>query len=127
MSPLASDDRWPCFLPAIEVFSQVLSRPEPELALLDAGRRDLSLDAGLPRPLSRGRIGQDRSPAPEWWRVTSLMDHHAFLTLRAEDDLSPGDYVALGISHPCTTLDKWRYIPEISASGMITGVISTSF
>lgn len=127
VSPLASDDRWPCFLPAIEVFSQVLSRPEPELALLDAGRRDLSFDAGLPRPLSRGRIGQDRSPAPKWWRVTSLMDHHAFLTLRAEDDLSPGDYVALGISHPCTTLDKWRYIPEISADGTVTSVIATSF
>ena len=127
VSPLASDDRWPCFLPAIEVFSQVLSRPEPGLALLDAGRRDLSFDAGLPRPLGRGRIGQDRSPAPEWWRVTSLMDHHAFLSVGAEDELSPGDYVALGISHPCTTLDKWRHIPEINAEGTVIGVITTSF
>ena len=127
VSPLASDDSWPCFLPAIEVFAQVLSRPEPGLALLDAGRRDLSFDAGLPRPLARGRIGQDRAASPEWWSVTSLMDHHTFLSVGERDDLRPGDYVVLGISHPCTTLDKWRYIPEISTDGTVADVIATRF
>lgn len=127
VSPLGSNDRWPSFLPAIEVFCQVLSRPEPGLALLDAGRRDMSFDAGLPRPVGRGRIGQDRSPVPESWRVVSLMDQHAFLTIGHQDPLNPGDYVVLGISHPCTTFDKWRFIPEINASGTVTNVISTSF
>lgn len=26
----------------------------------------------------------------------------------------PGDLVSLGISHSCTTLDKWRVIPVVS-------------
>src|SRR5262249_4291641 len=41
----------PRFPPAIEIWAQVLSRPEPGLALLGLGRRDAGSDSGLPMPL----------------------------------------------------------------------------
>jgi D-serine dehydratase len=42
------------------------------------------------------------------WQVTNLNDQHAYLRLDPGAALAPGDVVGLGISHPCTTLDKWR-------------------
>ena len=38
-----------------------------------------------------------------------------------------GDRVALGISHPCTTFDKWRWLALIDDDGAVTGAISTRF
>jgi D-serine dehydratase len=38
-----------------------------------------------------------------------------------------GDRVALGISHPCTTFDKWRWMAIIEDDGRISGAISTHF
>lgn len=38
--------------PAMQVWAPVLSHPEPGLALVGMGRRDVSFDAGLPVPLS---------------------------------------------------------------------------
>ncbi|MCL2780967.1 MAG: alanine racemase [Actinomycetia bacterium] len=100
--------------PAITIWAQVLSVPEPGLALLGAGRRDVpyDLDAPVPlwwrRPAAHGRLG-----APTLFhqtaRVRGFDDQHAFLVL---DDrpapLAVGDVVGLGISHPCTAFDKWR-------------------
>ncbi|MBE1550182.1 D-serine deaminase-like pyridoxal phosphate-dependent protein [Mycobacterium sp. OAS707] len=37
--------------PALQVWAQVMSRPEPGLALLTMGRRDVSFDQDLPMPL----------------------------------------------------------------------------
>jgi D-serine deaminase-like pyridoxal phosphate-dependent protein len=102
--------------PAITVWGQVLSAPEPGLVLLGVGRRDVSFDIDLPLPLwvrtpgSDGRLGRAR-PLPGA-RVTALNDQHAYVALdgAAGDGgaPAPGDVVGLGISHPCTTLDKWR-------------------
>ena len=47
----------PALAPALELWAQVLSRPEPELALLCAGRRDTSFDQGMPVPLRIRRPG----------------------------------------------------------------------
>ncbi len=38
----------PRLLPALEVWARVLSTPEPGLAILSAGKRDLSYDIDLP-------------------------------------------------------------------------------
>ncbi|HEX3647405.1 MAG TPA: hypothetical protein VHV49_03200, partial [Pseudonocardiaceae bacterium] len=40
---------------------------------------------------------------------------------------APGDEVCLGISHPCTTFDKWRWIPVLDGEDRITDVIRTFF
>ena len=99
---------------AATVLAPVLSVPEPGLALLGAGRRDLPFDAGLPRPLwwrrwTPGCVGSPATPFAAASRVTGLNDQHAFVSLDGADTgLHPGAVVGLGISHPCTVFDKWR-------------------
>jgi len=112
--------------PALELWGPVLSRPEPGLALLGVGRRDVSFDEGLPVPLRvRDSAGSTR-PAGNM-SVTALNDQHAYLQLPAQTDLGPGDLVCLGISHPCTTFDKWRAIPVVDDHDQLTDVIHTFF
>jgi D-serine deaminase-like pyridoxal phosphate-dependent protein len=114
----------PVLRPALELWAQVLSRPEPGLALLGAGRRDAGFDMGLPVPLRVVRRGEVGGIAGE---VTELNDQHAYLRLDEGTALGPGDLVCLGISHPCTTLDKWRVIPVVSDDGHVTDTVHAFF
>ena len=115
----------PILQPALELWAQVVSRPEPGLALLSAGRRDAGFDAGLPKPLRVIRRGGGAADLDG--EVTALNDQHAYLELDPDTALAPGDLVCLGISHPCTTLDKWRLIPVLDDSDHITDVVHTFF
>ena len=117
----------PALRPALELWAQVLSRPEPDLALLGAGRRDAGFDKGLPVPVGvmRGDGGRDRRTAG--WYVTELNDQHAYLRLPPGAALAPGDLVALGISHPCTTLDKWRILVVVNDDGKVTDAVHAFF
>ncbi len=104
-SPSARVPGAPRLRAAMHGWAQVISRPEPGLALLDGGRRDLPYDQDLPEPqLVRGR------GALEGARVSALNDQHAFLR---GGDVAVGDVVRLGLSHPCTAFDKWSLIPVI--------------
>ena len=113
----------PALRPALELWAQVLSRPEPGLALLGAGRRDVGFDKGLPVPLRV--LGRDTSTAG--WAITELNDQHAYLRLDAEADLRPGDLVGLGISHPCTTLDKWRVLVVLNDDDLVIDIVHAFF
>lgn len=114
--------------PALELWASVLSRPEPELALLGAGRRDVSFDSGLPAPLRVRHLGRpDAEEAAAGMSVTALNDQHAYLQVPADSTLRPGDLVCLGISHPCTTFDKWRAIPVVDERGAVSDVVHTFF
>ncbi len=116
--------------PALELWAQVLSRPAPGLALLGAGRRDVGFNKGLPVPLRavrRGVASGISGEAPALGEVTELNDQHAYLRLDAATALAPGDLVCLGISHPCTTLDKWRVIPVVSDDGRVTDTVHAFF
>ena len=116
----------PVFRPALELWAQVVSRPEPELALLSAGRRDVGFDAGLPVPLrARRRDGEAARLADA--EVTGLNDQHAYLRLDPGTALAPGDLVCLGISHPCTTLDKWRLITVLDDEDNVIDAVHTFF
>lgn len=105
--------------PALEVWTQVQSCPEPGLALLAAGRRDLSYDIEMPFPLLRAARGQSVPRAvPASWKITALNDQHAHLRwdpADAADAPQVGESVGLGISHPCTTFDKWHWMPMVDA------------
>src|SRR5699024_5879245 len=99
--------------PAARVWASVLSTPEPGLALVNIGRRDVPFDIDLPVPLSRSGLQDDATWGPvqplTGWQVTRLNDQHAYLHTIAEeqpDPLQPGDVIAFGISHPCTLFDK---------------------
>jgi D-serine deaminase-like pyridoxal phosphate-dependent protein len=113
----------PRLTPAIELWAQVLSRPEPGLALLGFGRRDAGFDAGLPIPL---RVVPDATGVAGW-KVSEVMDQHAYLSVPGDAALSPGDLVCFGISHPCTTLDKWRVVPVVDDTGHVTDVTHAFF
>lgn len=116
--------RVPQLRPALRLWAQVLSTPEPGLALAGFGRRDCSFDAGL--PVALGRLDSDGSLTPvEGVRVVDLNDQHAFL--RHAGGLEVGDVLAFGISHPCTTFDKWRLIPVVDGDLRVADCLSTWF
>ncbi|MFJ4173586.1 alanine racemase [Microbacterium sp. NPDC089696] len=104
---------------AMHAWSRVVSQPEPGLALLDAGRRDVPFDIDLPTPQSVAGA------------VTALNDQHAFLRLDAEASVAPGDVVRLGLSHPCTAFDKWKVVAIIddpdAADPRVIGAVATCF
>jgi D-serine dehydratase len=98
---------------ALELWTMVLSRPEPGLAVLGFGKRDVGHDRGLPVPFAVRREGRRDAEPAGTLRVLSLDDQHARCALDAEQALRPGDLVGLHISHACTTFDNWRLIPVV--------------
>ena len=119
----------PALEPALEVWAQVLSIPEPELIILSAGRRDFGQDAGNPVALTHVRRGSaERRPLREAdWRMTAVSDQHAHMTVPPGHGVEIGDLVALGPSHPCTTFDKWRILYLVDDDYNVTETIPTYF
>jgi D-serine dehydratase len=118
------DDR---LLPAIEVWAPVLSRPEPGRALVGIGKRDASTDGLLPilkNVRRRGSTVIETAPQAE---VVQINDQHAYLDIDPADPLAVGDLVGFGISHPCTTFDKWRAIPIIDDDYRVIEIAETFF
>ncbi|GAA6143614.1 amino acid deaminase [Hydrogenophaga sp. 5NK40-0174] len=127
-------------VPALEVLAAVQSCPEPGLALVGMGKRDVSYDLSLPVPLWRAGPAagassgaSETSPAslPSHWRVTGLNDQHGYLRY---DPHSPqgewprvGEVVGFGISHPCTSFDKWRWMPVVDSQWDVVDGITTHF
>ena len=111
---------------ALRLWAPVLSRPEPGLAIVGAGRRDAGFDQGFPVPLLR-RCGDGAIIALEDGRLTRLDDQHGYLELPDATGLEVGDLVGLGVSHPCTTVDRWPYLVEVDAVHRVTGVFPTFF
>lgn len=118
--------------PALEVLACVQSQPEPGLALLSMGKRDVAYDLDLPQPLWRadGRGGAVQ-PVPAHWRIDALNDQHAYLRFDAAAPLAEwpllGETVASGISHPCTTFDKWRWLPVVDEDYQVVDAVTTWF
>ncbi len=117
--------------PALEVWALVQSCPEPGLAILAVGRRDLSFDIEMPIPFARAARGAmvTRS-VPASWKVSGLNDQHAYLRWdAAEAGQAPavGERVGLGISHPCTTFDKWHWMPIVDDDYRVVDAASMHF
>jgi D-serine dehydratase len=125
----------PDFQGALEVWTRVISTPEPNLAIVDTGRRDVGTDAGNPTVLLRSpaaharltglagtRIDPARMPT-----VRAFNDQHGFVHVPEPGMLQVGDLIALGISHPCTTLDKWRAIPVVDDDYRVVAAVRTYF
>ncbi len=101
--------------PALRVWSQVVSRPEPDLAVLAMGRRDVSFDQDLPVPYGLTAA-----------RVLKLNDQHAYLH-PGDHRVDVGDWLEFGISHPCTVFDKWGMIPVLDDDDRVVDLIRTFF
>jgi D-serine dehydratase len=115
--------------PAIEVWSYVQSVPEPGRALLTMGKRDVSYDMGMPVPRVWYRPGSAGGPQSlgEGHLVTMLNDQHGYLDLPAGSPLRVGDMVACGVSHPCTTFDKWHLLLVVNDDYDVVGGVRTFF
>ncbi|PGH56363.1 amino acid deaminase [Azospirillum palustre] len=118
------------FRPALRLWAEVLTRPEPGLAICGFGMRDSSFDQDLPRPLRIHRDGVALSA--DGLRVTRLNDQHAFVAVPAGPDLAGhdlevGDIVEFGISHPCTCIDRWRVLFGLDADGRVCRAYRTFF
>ncbi|WP_329109494.1 alanine racemase [Micromonospora sp. NBC_01699] len=114
----------PALEPALELWAQVTSTPEPGLAIVGMGKRDAPYDEGLPVPLRVRRVGGAVGGA-DGVRVTRLNDHHTYLDLASNVEIGPGDLVCFGISHPCTAFDKWRSIPVVDDTHTIVDILHT--
>lgn len=118
-------------LPALQLWANVQSLPEPGLAIIALGKRDAAFDAGFPVPTLHYRpsgetVGTPQA-APDSWRITAMMDQHAFMAVPAQADLRVGDMIAFDISHPCLTFDKWRQLLLVDESYRVSGAIATFF
>jgi D-serine deaminase-like pyridoxal phosphate-dependent protein len=111
--------------PAFRLWAQVVSRPSPEQAFANAGKRDAAYDLDLPLAQVVRRDGTER-PATGI-EVSGLSDQHAWLRTTPEADLEVGDWVGMGLSHPCTSFDKWQLIPVAEADGTVVDYIRTFF
>ncbi|RZI71181.1 MAG: amino acid deaminase [Variovorax sp.] len=116
---------------AMEVWATVQSVPEPGLALVGMGKRDVSFDLAMPVPIARAARGaMQTSPVPPGWHVTALNDQHGYLRWdAAEEALAPvvGERVGFGISHPCTTFDKWHWMPVVEEDYRISDAVTIHF
>lgn len=114
-------------LPALEVWGVVLSRPEPTRAIVGVGKRDASSDGLLPLVKKVRRRGSTQIEDVAHIRVVAINDQHSYLDVDPADPLDVGDLVGFGISHPCTTFDKWRVIPIVDDDYCVTELSHTLF
>jgi D-serine dehydratase len=116
------------FEPALELWTTVQSLPEPGLAIVTLGKRDVSFDMGLPVPLKRHRPGgpADFTDLRGKAEIVRLNDHHGYLKF-AGLDLAVKDRIAVGISHPCTTFDRWEYLYRVNEQYDIVSIVRTFF
>jgi D-serine dehydratase len=126
-SPLDGEAGQPAFIPALELWSDVLSTPEPGRAIAGYGRRDAPFDAGLPVPLARVPAGTEIFPVPVKASVTGLNDQHAHIDTTEAPELEVGDRLICGIRHPCTAFDKWRTVLMVDDGYDVVDVVETIF
>lgn len=125
--------------PALELVCHVASTPEPGLAILNLGRRDVAFDQAWPKPLQRLRAAASPSrthhpPVPQavpaHWAIDNLNDQHAYLRYDPQaGDPAPevGELLLCGFSHPCTTFDKWRWMPIVDDAYTVVDAVTIHF
>jgi D-serine dehydratase len=118
---------------SLEVWAYVHSIPEPGLAIIGLGKRDVAFDAGLPTPSlyfssAKSHIeGYRPIPADKRWQVVNVMDQHCMMNIPDDAKLIPGDLISFSTSHPCLTMDKWRFIGLVDNNFVIKKQIATYF
>ncbi|MEE1832881.1 amino acid deaminase [Streptomyces sp. SP17KL33] len=113
--------------PAFRLWAQIVSRPSPEQAFANAGKRDAAHDLDLPSAEVVRDAGTGAVRDAAGITVTGLSDQHAWLRTESGAEVEVGDWVGLGLSHPCTSFDKWKLIPLVEADGTVTDYVRTFF
>ncbi|MER7398001.1 amino acid deaminase [Streptomyces sp. NPDC000151] len=113
--------------PAFRLWAQVVSRPNGAQAFANAGKRDAAYDLDLPEA-QVVRSARDGSVRPaDGVSVTGLSDQHAWIRTEPGAGLEVGDWIGMGLSHPCTSFDKWQLIPLVEADGTVSDFVRTFF
>ena len=113
---------------ALELWSTVISMPEPGLAVLNFGKRDAPFDKGNPVAFaispSADRIVHLMSATLP---IRSINDHHTVIDVPESLALAVGDLVAFHVTHSCTAFDKWRLVPVVNDDYSIQDGLITFF
>ncbi|WP_432173813.1 amino acid deaminase [Streptomyces sp. Tue6028] len=111
--------------PAFRLWAQVVSRPSADQAFANAGKRDAAYDLDLPEAQVVRRDGVEHPASGV--EVTGLSDQHAWLRTAPGAELRVGDWLGMGLSHPCTSFDKWELIPVVEQDGTVVDYVRTFF
>ena len=114
-------DSYDLLLPAIEVWAQVISAPEKDFGVLNLGKRDIGCDLHNPIPVAKYSNKLSKFSG----EIEKLNDQHGFM--RSKEEFAVSELIGLGISHPCTTFDKWRLIPLVNDNYDVVDCIHTFF
>ncbi|GGD59939.1 amino acid deaminase [Lacimicrobium alkaliphilum] len=113
---------------SLQLWAYVQSIPEPGMAIIGLGKRDVAFDAGLPVPQWFAHPGQQAAQkASASWKVSKIMDQHAMMDFDSDAKLQVGDIVGFSTSHPCLTMDKWKYIAVVDDNLCVHRLIKTEF
>jgi len=113
---------------SLELWAYVHSVPEPGLAVIGLGKRDVAFDAGLPTPEYLYRPGSQKPiKVGKSCQVINIMDQHCMITFDENTSPRPGDLICFSSSHPCLTIDKWRHIGLIDENFIVKRTIETFF
>jgi D-serine dehydratase len=112
--------------PALEVWGHVQSAPEPGRLICNVGKRDVSYDWKLPTPIWWSSASRVRAMPPAH-ATSALNDQHLYLDAPLDTPLRVGDMVGFGVSHPCTTFDKWRMLAVVNDDYDVVDTITTVF
>lgn len=110
------------FYPALELWARVLSIPEPDLAILNFGKRDAGNDLDNPLPILK--LG--KKPETFKGEIEKLNDQHAFMKI-SPGTAAVGEIIGCGISHPCTNFDKWQLLPLVNDNYDVIDLVHTHF
>jgi len=105
----------------------VQSLPEPLLAIVNIGKRDISYDVDLPVAEMWYQTGTHTMPVniSQRFEVTEINDQHLFLRIPPGTQLKIGDLLGFGVSHPCTTFDKWKLLLVVNDQyDVVDGVLT---
>ncbi len=115
--------------PALELWTYVQSRPDPDKVLLTMGKRDVGYDVALPQPIAWFRPGAMQQPTamPAGCTLVRLNDQHAHLSIPPAAPFTVGDMIGIGIAHPCTTFERWQVLMLVDQGMNVIGAIRTCF
>jgi D-serine dehydratase len=60
-------------------------------------------------------------------QLVKMNDQHAYLRFPETFELAVGDLVGCGISHPCTTFDKWQLLLCVDDGYDVRFAVNTCF
>jgi D-serine deaminase-like pyridoxal phosphate-dependent protein len=101
----------PEFQQAQSILTTVISRPTPDVAIIDVGRKGIGAEFGPPRVKDLPGSAVARFGSEE----------HTAISLPADSEIAVGDHIELIPSHGCTTCNLYReYI--VHRNGVVTDV-----